>query len=136
MVRSISTKLLIIPGSSRDYKERVVDVALATTSAPTYFPTHRSVAGIPLIDGGIWANNPVGMSIVEAITLLDWPRDSLKVLSLGGVSEPLDVNWGRKMPLGKSYWPSKLVDVFMHAQSDASLGTAKLLVGHEQHYQN
>lgn len=114
----------------RDYKEKVVDVALATTSAPTYFPTHRSIAGIPLIDGGMWANNPVGMSVVEAITLLGWPRDSLKVLSLGCTTEPLNVRLGRSIPLGKFYWASKLRDVFMHAQSHSSLGTAKLLAGH------
>ncbi len=43
-----------------DYKERVVDVALATAAAPTYFPTHRLAAGTPLVDGGMWVNNPVG----------------------------------------------------------------------------
>ena len=114
-----------------DYKESAVDVAMATASAPTYFPTHRSIAGIPLIDGGLWANNPVGMAVVEAITLLDWPRDSLKVLSLGCTTEPLNVNLGRRIPLGKSYWGFKLLDVFMHVQSHASLGTALLLAGHD-----
>lgn len=119
------------PRLEMDYKESAVDVALATASAPTYFPTHRSIAGIPLIDGGMWANNPVGMSVVEAITLLDWPRDSLKVLSLGCTTEPLNVNLGRRIPLGKSYWAFKLLDVFMHVQSHASLGTALLLAGHD-----
>ena len=79
----------------------------------------------------LWANNPVGMSVVEAITLLDWPRDSLKVLSLGCTTEPLNVNLGRRIPLGKSYWGFKLLDVFMHVQSHASLGTALLLAGHD-----
>ena len=115
----------------RDYKEKAVDVALATAAAPTYFPTHRSSTGVPLIDGGMWANNPVGMAVVEAITVLNWPRDSIKVLSLGCTIEPLNVNWGRKIPLGKSYWVSKLLDVFMHAQAHGSLGTAKLLAGHD-----
>ncbi len=115
----------------RDYKESAVDVALATAAAPTYFPTRRSSAGTPLIDGGMWANNPVGMSVVEAITLLDWPRDSLKVLSLGCTTEPLNVNWGRNVSLGRLYWATKFVDVFMHAQSHASLGTAQLLAGHD-----
>ena len=119
------------PRLETDYKESAVDVAMATASAPTYFPTHRSIAGIPLIDGGLWANNPVGMSVVEAITLLDWPRDSLKVLSLGCTTEPLNVNLGRKIPLGRSYWAFKLLDVFMHVQSHASLGTALLLAGHD-----
>ena len=114
-----------------DYKESAVDVAMATASAPTYFPTHRSIAGIPLIDGGLWANNPVGMAVVEAITLLDWPRDSLKVLSVGCTTEPLNVNLGRRIPLGGPYWAFKLLDVFMHVQSHASLGTALLLAGHD-----
>ena len=118
------------PRLERDYKEKAVNVALATTAAPTYFPTHRSAAGTPLIDGGLWANNPMGVAVVEAITVLDWPRDSLKVLSLG-CTEPLNVNWGRRIPLGKSYWVFKLLDVFMHAQSHGSLGTAKLLAGHD-----
>ena len=119
------------PRLERDYKEKAVDVALATTAAPTYFPTHRSSAGTPLVDGGMWANNPVGMSVVEAITLLDWPRDALKVLSLGCTTEPLNVRWGRKVPLGRPYWAFKLLDVFMHAQSHSSLGTAQLLAGHD-----
>ena len=119
------------PRLQRDYTVRAVDVALATASAPTYFPTHRSSAGTPLIDGGLWANNPVGVSVVEAITLLGWPRDSLKVLSLGCTTEPLNVNWGRRIPLGRLYWAFKLVDVFMHGQSNGSLGTAELLAGHD-----
>ena len=119
------------PRLERDYKEEAVEVALKTATAPTYFPTRRSFAGTPLIDGGTWANNPVGMAVVEAITLLGWPRNSLQVLSLGCTTVPLNVNWGRNVPCGSVYWAPKFVDVFMHAQSHASLGTAKLLAGHE-----
>ena len=119
------------PRLERDYKEKAVDVALATASAPSYFPTHRSVAGTPLIDGGVWTNNPIEVSVIEAITVLDWPRDSIKILSLGCTTEPLNVNWGRKFSLGGLYWARKICDVFMCAQSYASLGAAKLLVGHD-----
>ena len=115
----------------RDYKEKAVDVALATTAAPTYFPTHWSAAGTPLIDGGVWANNPVGVAIVEAISVLEWPRDSLKILSLGCTTEPLNIDRGRRIPLGRLYWAFKLLDVFMQAQSHGSLGTAQLLAGHD-----
>jgi patatin-like phospholipase/acyl hydrolase len=83
------------PRLERDYKEKVVDIALATTAAPTYFPTHRSAAGVPLIDGGVWANNPVGLAVIEAIGVLNWPRNSLRVLSLGCGTQPLDIG-GRK----------------------------------------
>jgi len=114
-----------------DYKETAVNVALATAAAPTYFPTHRSAAGTPLIDGGMWANNPMGFAVVEAIGILGEIPDSLRVLSLGCTYEPLNVNWGRFLPLGRLYWGVKIADVFMSAQSSSSLGIAQLLAGHE-----
>ena len=119
------------PRLQRDYKEKAVDVALATSAAPAYFPTHRAATGTPLIDGGVWANNPVGMSAVEAISVLEWPRDSLKILSLGCTTELLNIDRGRSSSRGLSYWAPRLLDIFMHAQSHSSLGTAQLLVGHD-----
>lgn len=114
-----------------DYKEKAVDVALATAAAPTYFPTHRTAAGTPLVDGGVWANNPLGFAVVEAITVLNQPRDSLRVLSLGCTDVPLNVKMGRSLSLGISYWMPKISDIFMAAQSSSSLGTAQLLAGHK-----
>jgi len=112
----------------RDYKENVVDIALATSAAPAYFKTHFTSKGIPLIDGGIYANNPVGLSVVEAIGVLGWEKESLKVLSIGCTTEPLNVSSKKK---GCCYWGLKSADVFLTAQSSLSLGTAKLLAGHE-----
>lgn len=40
------------PRFEKDYKDLVVDVALATAAAPTYFPAHRNSFGVPLVDGG------------------------------------------------------------------------------------
>jgi uncharacterized protein len=34
------------PKLERDYKESVVNIALATAAAPTYFPTQRSLRGL------------------------------------------------------------------------------------------
>lgn len=114
-----------------DYKCLAVDVALATSAAPTYFPTHTSSNGIPLLDGGLWANNPVGLSVVEAIGVLNWEGSALKVLSLGCTSEPLKVGWGKIWALGKPYWATKLTNVFMTSQSSASLGTANVLTSED-----
>lgn len=113
-----------------DYKERVVDVALATSAAPTYFPTYRSGVGLPLVDGGMWANNPVGPAVVEAIGMLEWDRSDLKVLSLGCTTESLRANPDRSKRLGLNYWALKVASVFMSGQASASLGTAQLLAGH------
>lgn len=113
-----------------DYKEKVVDVALATSAAPAYFPTYSSASGTPLVDGGLWANNPMGLAVVEAIGVLEWPRDQLKVLSIGCTTEPLNIKLARRFPMGKAYWGFRVADLFMSAQSSASLGTAQLLAGH------
>ncbi|BFD24829.1 MAG: CBASS cGAMP-activated phospholipase [Candidatus Parcubacteria bacterium] len=114
----------------RDYKENIVDIALATSAAPTYFPTHTSVSGTPLVDGGLWANNPAGLAVVEAIGILEWPRDQLKVLSIGCTDEPLNIKRARNHPAGLFYWGTRIVKLFMSAQSSASYGTAQLLAGH------
>lgn len=118
------------PRLERDFREFAVDVALATAAAPTYFPTHRMAAGTPLVDGGIWANNPVGVAVVEAIGVLGWSRDDLRVLSLGCSSSPLNIGLARTVPLGLSYWAAKIVDVLMAGQSSGAMGTAQLLAGH------
>jgi uncharacterized protein len=114
-----------------DYQLPAVEVALATAAAPTYFPTYRSHAGLPLVDGGMWANNPVGLAVVEAIGVLGWQADNLRVLSLGCTTEPLKAKPGQISRHGLLYWLPKLVSVFMAGQSSASLGTAQLLAGHD-----
>lgn len=117
-----------------DYKDRVVDVALATAAAPTYFPTHGLVRGIPLIDGGMWANNPMGPAAVEAIGLLKWQKDGVRLLSIGCTESPLETYDRSARGLGLNYWARRLMTVMMAAQSSSSLGTAQLLLGHENVY--
>jgi predicted acylesterase/phospholipase RssA len=107
-----------------DHRCKATDVALATAAAPTYFPAHELV-GASLIDGGIWANNPVGLAVVEAIGVLGWDRAALKVLSLGCTDEvyipgPRD---------GIAQLNKGAIELLMQGQSRASLGTAKILVG-------
>jgi hypothetical protein len=117
------------PRLERDYRVPVVDVALSTAAAPTYFPTHRGAAGTPLIDGGMWANNPVAVAVVEAIGVLGWNPADLRVLSLGCTTTPLGVNWGRSRSLGALYWGLKIADVFMTAQASSAIGMAQHLIG-------
>jgi hypothetical protein len=116
------------PRLERDYKVQVVEVALSTAAAPTYFPTHRGAAGMSLIDGGMWANNPVAVAIVEAIGILGWNPAALRVLSLGCTTTPLGINRARSRPLGALYWGLKIADVFMTAQASSAIGMAQHLI--------
>jgi hypothetical protein len=111
-----------------DHKRTAVDVALATAAAPTYFPAHALADDALLVDGGVWANNPTGMAAVEAVGVLDWPGESLRILSLG-CTEPLYTCPERG---GRLDFALSLNTFFQQGQSVASLGTAKLLCGHTE----
>lgn len=115
----------------RDYKESVVAIALATSAAPTYFPTHKSETGLAFVDGGLWANNPASVAAIEAITTLNWKSEEIQILSLGCSTTPAYVGLERRFSLGQSYWAAKAIELMMAGQSSSSLGTAKLLVGEE-----
>lgn len=100
----------------RDYKVPLWKVGLATTAAPTYFPSFRELDSLRLIDGGVWANNPTMVGIVEAVSMLGVPLENISVLSMG-TSDPVkcrshSLDWS-----GKLGWASCAVDVVMRGQS-------------------
>lgn len=111
-----------------DWKTHAVAVALATAAAPTYLPGQTMDNGVTLLDGGIWANNPVGLAAVEAVGMLRWAPDSLRILSLGCSEEAIPIPDNAGM-LG---FALKMADIFMLGQSRGSYGTAKLLTGHTE----
>lgn len=115
------------PRLKTDYRSFAVDAALATAAAPTYFRQHLTQHDVGLLDGGVWANNPVAIAVVEAIGVLGWAPESLHVLSLGCLEETYTVpKWAGLGTLG-----AKAVKLFMDGQSHGAMGMAKLLTGHE-----
>jgi hypothetical protein len=113
----------------RDYKMKIVEVALATVAAPTYFPVHVSAEGLPYLDGSLWARNPMALAVVEAIGILDWKREDIRLLGVGCTSAHLDAGWKRRISLGSAYWAARIGDVFMKAQSSSAIATATTLIG-------
>lgn len=112
---------------SFDYRQTAVEAAMATAAAPTYFPEHVSEGSVPLIDGGMWANNPTIFGVIEAIGMCGQSPANIEVLSLGCTETPLNVQPGR-FP-GRAYWAVKAAEVFMAGQSSSSLGAASTLLG-------
>ena len=115
------------PDYQMDGARRMVDVALATSAAPTYFrPTEDG--GFRLLDGGLRAKNPIMVGVVEAITALGAPQERIRVLSLGCGSEPYRVGrW--KMSAGGLLGWCDIIFGAMRYQSLAALGQARLLIG-------
>lgn len=105
-----------------------VDVALATSAAPTFFPAHAFGGGGWLLDGGIWANNPSGMAAVEAVAVLGWLPQGLRILSLGCTEAVYEC----PPKAGGLDLMTSAATLFMQGQAAASLGTAKLLSGHSE----
>ncbi len=79
------------PEYNRDYKLPAHDVALSSASAPVYFPPHSfefnnkfgSGNNVNMIDGGIFANNPALIGILEAADKLNINFSDIKVVSIG-----------------------------------------------------
>lgn len=70
-------------GADSDYNPKLVEVADATTAAPTYFPTIKSKdePNRWLVDGGLSANNPAMCALAES--LKTHTPNKIKLLSIG-----------------------------------------------------
>lgn len=108
-----------------DYKELAVDVAMSTAAAPTYFRQHFTANEVGLVDGGVWANNPLGLAVVEGIGMLGWAPDDIVALSVGCLENVREY----KKAYGAIRYSLDMVDMFMAGQSHGSLGTAHILLG-------
>lgn len=114
-----------------DGKVPLWKVALATSAAPTYFPCCEHVDGMRLVDGGLWANNPTMVGIVEAISLLGVPLEAISTFSLGTTNSI--ANKSRKLDCGGLlHWRSMGVDAALRGQSHGVQGQAYLLLSKER----
>lgn len=118
------------PDYKRDGRERMVDVASATAAAPTVFKAVER-DGYSLLDGGIWANNPIMVGVVDALSCFNIHRRQLHVLSLGTGRERFRLGRWTKIG-GKFLWAGPFVKAAMAAQSHNALGQAGLLLGRDR----
>jgi uncharacterized protein len=117
------------PDYKRDRHERMVHVGLSTSAAPTYFEA-LSNGGYVMVDGGLWANNPVMNAVVNALACYDIERRQIQVMSLGCGETSFKVD--EKLARGGLISWRKVIKAAMRAQSLNALGQAYLLVGKNQ----
>ena len=106
-------------GADSDGESLVVDVAMSTSAAPTYFPSY----GV-FIDGGVIANNPSMAAIAQALDGRNQPTerttlDGIKLLSLG-TGASLQYIEGQNHDWGDAQWIKPLLNVMM----DGGVGVA------------
>jgi len=77
----------------RDDQFSLVDVCLATSAAPLF----RSLAGITnpyggghdvFADGGLWANNPILVALIEGLRILGTREEEIEIFALGTCGKP------------------------------------------------
>ncbi len=120
----------------RDHRAPMWAVAMATAAAPTFFPAFRLPSDhVRLIDGGVWANNPAMVGVVEAISLFGRSLEDVQLLSVGTTAET-DTRKAQLDNAGLVRWARgpNVVDVFLRGQSTAAFTQAWHLLGEERAY--
>lgn len=127
-----------LPGLVRDRHFYMVDVLMATTAAPTYFPHAVIQDGSVYLDGGLWANNPSMVAIAEALQIS-------KKCCREGVDQPiaenaitlLSVGTGRSSYFGAPprggagimWWAPSLFNVCSISQAQGVTFQARYVLG-------
>lgn len=119
------------PDFKKDWREPMAKVARATSAAQSYFKP-SSDETYTYLDGGIWANNPVMVGLVDALSCFDVPREHIRVLSLGCVESEYKINWWHKTFGGQLLWVKNVIEGSMHLQSMSATGQAGLLIGRDR----
>ncbi|MBL8095998.1 MAG: patatin-like phospholipase family protein [Anaerolineales bacterium] len=125
------------PGEDSDGAERIVDVALRTTAAPTYFPVYQG-----FVDGGVVANNPAMCAIAQALstaTLRARPGgnagatrrvrlEDIALLSIGTGRAPQYLT-EQSADWGLSQWARPVIDIMINGGVDVVNYQAAHLLG-------
>ncbi|GAM11192.1 patatin-like protein 1 [Geobacter sp. OR-1] len=107
----------------------VRDVARATSAAPTYFEMALSESldnipnAAPMIDGGVFANNPAACALVEALRLhkvapttenmLPLEISNVAILSLGTGKKTASISYKEGKDWGLAGWAKPLISILM-----------------------
>lgn len=131
-VNSTNKKQAIFRNYRSDQPARtLVDLALATSAAPTYFPEHR-VGTMNYVDGGLIANAPDLLAINDALKY-GYATHDIQVLSIGTI-EKLDSRGAR--PPGSAGFikdAKPLFELTLGAQQAMVIQECKELLGQNRY---
>lgn len=114
------------PEHTRDPEISMKDVALATTAAPTFLPIAKIDAlAHDFIDGGLWANDPSLVGLIEAINIFvgeDKEYKNIELLSIASVSAQVGKMVQKNHQNSYLSWcgGKDLIDLIMQLQTKAT----------------
>ncbi len=102
---------------NRDWKLKAVDVALATSAAPTFFEL-AEVGDNLYVDGGLFANAPDLLALHEAEHFFGVANDAVRILSIGTTTKSYSVSFkaGRRFGIADWMEEQRLFSVTISAQ--------------------
>ena len=118
------------PDFKNDASELMTKVAVATSAAPTFFRPFED-RGFAFVDGGVWANNPIMVALVDALSCFSVRREQIRILSLGCGDDQYFVG-KTKILLGGLWAWRDIILAAMRLQSLSALGQAGLLIGRDK----
>ena len=111
-----------------DHRTPMWKVARSTSAAPTYLKGHEhEESGRIFIDGGVWANNPVMVALVDALTAYDLVPEQIEVFSIGTGNAPFELS--RPDVIGGIWAWKKIIKAAMFLTTDNAASQAMLLLG-------
>ena len=100
----------------------VKEVARATSAAPTYFECSdiKSVSEVsyPLIDGGVFVNNPTLCAFAEVYNEYKTAPANMAILSLGTGYSKKEYDYDKAKDWGMIQWVKPLIDIMMSGVSE------------------
>lgn len=128
----LDTSSNVVFGSNNFDKDvKLVDVILATSAAPTYFPVHFIPEYGHFVDGGIWANNPSFVGIDEALKYyVGKTHRTYRLLSLGNINtKPKSIPKSNK-----NYWNilniPHLVNIMFDSDSQETCNNCRIVTNY------
>ena len=126
-----------LPMGVHDQDLRLVDVLIAATAAPTYFP-HRQINDRAFVDGGLWAIDPSMLALAETVHIQQlanhqkcnprYETSEVYLLSVG--TGRAKFSWAPPgSDAGILYWAPRVADVMSTSQVEGIHLPLKFLLG-------
>lgn len=106
-----------LPRYERDWRLNIVDIALATSAAPTIFPIAQLNSQL-YVDGGLYANAPDLLALHEATYFMEAPAAKTYMLSVGTTTSKYSLAHATGTNFGAAQWMmnSRLLSASLSSQ--------------------